>query len=392
LTVLKFYVFKQRIFMKTYVLFTLLFGISMTCLAQPANDDPCAAISIPVTGPDYLGLPCVPTTTFSWNNATLTTATPNPSCAAGTSSNIRDVWYTMIVPPSGKIKVSFNAATTLILVFYRPANCSNTLNFTEAGCFNYTSLNATQTTELSALTPNTTIYLRVMRTIASIMPSGSMKLCALESITPVAINNATRIGIGTTSPLAKLDVVGKAIVRDSMSIGKSLEVRENLSISNNLEINGNLKTNAIQLTQNAGAGKVLKSDASGNGSWSVADSVYSSAWVVSPYNSRDTVIDGTCHKLRHIDAPQITSYILNNKLITVYFRIGSIGPYQLPYVSEAGGATNQINCVFQVGKILVYRYTYSTCRFHSGIPESYPGQPVMINLPSSIEYRYVIHN
>jgi hypothetical protein len=62
----------------------------------------------------------------------------------------------------------------------------------------------------------------------------------------------------------------------------------------------------------------------------------------------------------------------------------------LPYTSDAGGATNSINCIYNLQKIFVYRHTFLTCRFNSGIPESFPGQPVMVNLPQSLEYRYVL--
>lgn len=390
--------------MKTIVLSTIFLAISLVCIAQPPNDDPCAAISIPVGAPDYLGQPCVPTTTYSWTGATLTTATPNPSCAASGYSNIRDVWYKMVVPATGKIKVSFNGASQLIAVFYKQNNCNNTLNFIEAGCTAYSSVNTVQSIDLSSLAAGSTIYLRLMRALGSVQPNASVKICALETVAAVAIDYNKRIGIGTNNPLANLDVAGKAIIRDSLSIGKSIEVRENMTVNKDLRVNGTLslgssvevagtiKAGSMQVTTGAGPQKMMVSDAIGNGSWVTRDSVFSSAWLTSPYNSRDTVIDGTCLRLRHIDAPEITSYILNNKLITVYFRVGSIGPYQLPYTSEAGGATNSINCIFQLGKILLYRHTFNTCRFNSGIAESYPGQPVLINLPQSLEYRYVIHN
>lgn len=310
----------------------------------------------------------------------------------------------MVVPSTGKIKFSVNSATQLVLVFYKPNNCSNTLNFIEAGCTLYTSINTVQAIDLSSFVAGSTIYLRIMRTLGSIQANGSAKICALETIPAVAIDNNKRIGIGTNNPLANLDIAGKTIVRDSLSVGKSLEVRENMTVSKDLNIKGNLvlgsdlvvtggiQASSMQIPTGAGPQKMMVSDAAGNGSWVTRDSVFSSAWITSPYNSRDTVVDGTCLRMRHIDAPEITSYILNNKLITVYMRIGSIGPYQLPYTSDAGGATNTINCIFQQGKILLYRHTFNTCRFNSGIAESYPGQPVLVNIPQSLEYRYVIHN
>ena len=73
-----------------------------------------------------------------------------------------------------------------------------------------------------------------------------------------------------------------------------------------------------------------------------------------------------------------------------YMRVGTIGPYALPYTSDAGGATNTVNCIYNLQKILVYRHTFNTCRFNGGIQESYPGQPVLVNLPQSLEYRYVL--
>jgi hypothetical protein len=396
--------------MKRLILPIVILFISWTLIAQPANDDPCAAVLIPVGTPDYLGQACEPATTYAWSAATLTTATPNPSCAASGFSNIRDVWYKMAVPASGKIKFTTSSAYQLIFVFYKQANCSNTLGFAEVGCFNYTTVNITQSFDLSSLNAGTTIYLRAMRALASAQANGSAKICALETIAAVAIDYNKRVGIGTNQPLANLDIVGKTIIRDSLSIGKTLEVRENLTVKKDLNINGttylngtlnivgnvdvggSITTTAMQVTSGAGINKMMVSDNAGNGSWVTRDSIFSSSWVTSPYNSRDTVVDGTCLRVRHIDALEITSYILSNKLITVYFRVGSIGPYQLPYTSDAGGATNTINCIFQVGKILLYRHTYNTCRFNSGIAESYPGQPVLVNLPQSLEYRYVIHN
>lgn len=120
-----------------------------------------------------------------------------------------------------------------------------------------------------------------------------------------------------------------------------------------------------------------------------AQVVYS-AWVTSPFAQRDTTIDGTCVRVRHINAPSLSNTILTQGTMITYFRVGSIGPYQLPYISDAGGATNQINCIYALQKIFVYRHTYNTCRFTSAVAESYPGQPVLINLPQSLEYRYVL--
>lgn len=112
-----------------------------------------------------------------------------------------------------------------------------------------------------------------------------------------------------------------------------------------------------------------------------------SDWQTSPSASRDTTIDGTCLRLRHLNAPSLTQGILDSGLVITYMRVGSIGPYLLPYTSDAGGATNQLNCVYKTNVIYLTRHTFGSCRFTSASPGT---EPVLVNLPSSLEYRYVI--
>ncbi len=117
-----------------------------------------------------------------------------------------------------------------------------------------------------------------------------------------------------------------------------------------------------------------------------ANVIYS-AWITSPYASRDTTIDGTCHRVRHLDAPSLIAAILNQGVMITYMRIGSLGPYLLPYTSDAGGATNQIEAIYAVQKIFVTRKTFGSCRFTVADPGT---TPVLINLPQSLEYRYIL--
>jgi hypothetical protein len=118
--------------------------------------------------------------------------------------------------------------------------------------------------------------------------------------------------------------------------------------------------------------------------------VISSAWKTASTTVRDSTVDGTCVRVRHFTAPELSSEILNKGQMITFFRVGLIGPYQLPYFSDAGGATNQVNCIYNLNKIIVYRHTLNTCRFNSGIAATFPGQPVMVNLPLSLEYRYIL--
>ena len=115
-----------------------------------------------------------------------------------------------------------------------------------------------------------------------------------------------------------------------------------------------------------------------------------SPWVTSPFAVRDTTIDGTCLRVRHIVAPSLTASIINQGVMLTYFRVSSIGPYLLPYISDAGNATNQLNSIFTLNKIFIYRHTFNTCRFSSSIPAEFPGQPVMVIFPPNLEFRYVL--
>ena len=235
------------------ILIPLVFFTS-NCFAQPANDDPCGAILIPVTT-DILGQDCTPTPPYSWNVATPTTAIAIPSCVTpGTPNNIIDVWYKLVVPSSGKFKINLNAPDGLYLAIYGTSNCTSTISFSELSCLAYPGGNAPGTLTTSLLTPASTVYLRIMSTPSPTNPAGiSILLCASEVLP--AIDNTQRVGIGTNNPLAKLDVVGTAIVRDSLLVAKNIETR------------ANLKSNSLQVTGGAVNGNLLQSDANGNGTW-----------------------------------------------------------------------------------------------------------------------------
>jgi len=145
----------------------------------------------------------------------------------------------------------------------------------------------------------------------------------------------------------------------------------------------------VSPTKNALVGGRTRLNAAAVALWSASSPVISSGWLTAGV-SADVVVDGTCLRQRELLVPELTQEVLDTSVIQVYFRAGSIGPYLLPYISDAGGATNQIQAIFKPGKILLNRHTFNTCRFTSGIAEAYPGQPVLINLPQYLEYRWVI--
>ncbi|MEP7142243.1 MAG: hypothetical protein ABI707_05200 [Ferruginibacter sp.] len=236
------------------ILFYLLF-CQGNAFTQPANDDPCGAITIPVSIGDLLGQNCNPTTAYGWSGSTLTSATPNPSCFATGYSNIRDVWYKLLVPASGKLQITVGAFFTHYLIAYNPAVCSATLTFSEISCLTYPGAYVPGIMNLTSLAPGSTIFLRVMRTTEAVNSISNIYMCAAEVLDIPIVDNSTRIGVGTLRPLAKLDVAGTAIVRDS------------LLVTNNIETRGNLKSKTIQLSGGANRGYILQSDTSGNASW-----------------------------------------------------------------------------------------------------------------------------
>lgn len=241
--------------MKSLIIILLIQLVLFTtnCFAQPSNDDPCGAIQIPVFT-DVLGLDCTPTTTYSWNGATLTTAISNPSCITPGIPDVTDVWYKLVVPSSGKFKINLNAPDGLFLAIYGPSNCTSAISFSALSCLAYPGGNVPGTITTSLLTPASTVYLRILSTLLPTNPAGiSILLCA-SAVLP-AIDNTQKVGIGTNNPLAKLDVAGTAIVRDSLLVAKNIETR------------ANLKSNSLQVTGGAVNGNLLQSDSNGNGTW-----------------------------------------------------------------------------------------------------------------------------
>jgi len=109
-----------------------------------------------------------------------------------------------------------------------------------------------------------------------------------------------------------------------------------------------------------------------------ANVIYS-AWATSPNAIRDSTIDQTLYNLTHISAPSLSQAILDNGVIQVYFRISTIGPYQLPYTSYAGGRPNVIQFLAKLNRIFLLRNNLDI-NVETG----------HIHLSSALEYRYVL--
>ncbi len=191
-------------------------------------DDPCNAGFFPVDAADPLGQDCTPVTFYNWSGATLTPSIPNPSCIAPMpGSSVRDVWFKLRVPASGKLRINHTYNGTC-LVAYTATACNG--SFTELGC-TFFNLNWTN------LTPNSIVYIRMMRYTGTgtALGDGSAKICAAESIqVPTANNNVGKVGIGIDSPFAKLDVVGNGLFRSTLTTLGNLETRGDLIVVGNI--------------------------------------------------------------------------------------------------------------------------------------------------------------
>jgi Chaperone of endosialidase len=215
----------------------------------PVNDEPCGAITIPVLAADPISnVGCYPTVQYIYLNATGSIGIPNPSCNyGGVPQNIRDVWYKFIVPASGRMKItSLGFSGFYNFTIYSGATCSGTL--TELNCASLQSP-FNNIMPLTGLTASSAIYLRIMQT--SDVNNGIVSICATDYyLSMPTIDNTTKIGIGTTEPLAKLDVAGTGVFRDSVIFAKKIDIR-----------------NGLKIMSGASNERVLTSDADGNANW-----------------------------------------------------------------------------------------------------------------------------
>jgi Chaperone of endosialidase len=214
----------------------------------PVNDEPCGAIDVPVQPGEPLLVVCAPTTVYTYANATLTAAIPNPTCV-GITSGIKDVWYKFTVPASGTCVISTglaNSNNNIVMTAYTATACNGT--FTEINCND--DNDSIFPTMVTFATSGEIIYIRIF--MLNETAAANFKMCVADysiNNNPI-VDNTTKIGIGTINPVTKLDVAGTGLFRDQVTFVKDVELRSGL-----------------KLAVNAGANKILISDANGNASW-----------------------------------------------------------------------------------------------------------------------------
>lgn len=109
-----------------------------------------------------------------------------------------------------------------------------------------------------------------------------------------------------------------------------------------------------------------------------ANVIYST-WAVSPNSIRDTTIDATLYSCTDISAPSLSQAILDNGVVLTYFRVGTIGPYLLPYTSFAGASPNTIQSLNKLNRIFILRNN-----LNQNVEAGH------VHLAGGLEYRYVL--
>jgi hypothetical protein len=251
----------------------LVLSLSVLKAQAPVNDDPCGAIEIPVLVSDPVSTDCVPTTVYSYTNATNTLGLPNPTCGfTSAPQNIRDVWFKCTVPASGRLVINTanipSSFPDFVMSVYSAVTCSG--SFTQLQC-NDDTYNAMPYLKLIGLTPGTVIFIRIFCYPSTVQPTASLKICVTDFYT-FPVDNTTKVGVGITTPFAKLDVAGTGIFRDTLYAGKRFEARGDINVT------GKIITPAFQLTTNAALGKMLTSDVFGNAGWVLPATV--SPWTI----------------------------------------------------------------------------------------------------------------
>ena len=153
-----------------YCVLTFMALAAFQSFAQPANDDPCNATPLTV------GTSCsfVPATTV---NATATTGVPAPGCA---SYGGPDVWFTVVVPASGTVKLDSQTGTITDggMAVYS-GNCTS---MTLIECDDDDSQNGAMSfINLTGQTPGATLYVRFWKYSSG---TGTFSICASEPTPP----------------------------------------------------------------------------------------------------------------------------------------------------------------------------------------------------------------
>ncbi len=198
--------------------------IAQFAKAQPANDNPCGALLLPVSDSAAV---CTPNAPVSWTNATVSSITsdvPVP-CSSPLAGPV-DIWFKIIVPPDGNLYINTsagtgpNAITDAVMSLYSAPACNAT--FTQIACVDDVGANLMPSMNVNGLSPGSVVYLRVWAFDQSV--TGNIGgICVLDPNPLAGSANGKAVGVGTSYPGANLDVNGSLRIRSgSPAPGKVL--------------------------------------------------------------------------------------------------------------------------------------------------------------------------
>lgn len=156
--------------------------------AQPPNDNPCGAITLtPSAGCTYIS--------GNLNGATATSGVPAPGCANYQGG---DVWYVFPVPLSGRVIIQVNSSFDLGMAIYSASTCGGAFTLIECNDDDGPGLNPTicrtggsstgctgvdpgvTCVYNAALTPGTTIYVRIWRYNNATPGNTPFQICVID--------------------------------------------------------------------------------------------------------------------------------------------------------------------------------------------------------------------
>lgn len=229
--------------MKKHLL-SLLCIVPCIALAQPANDDPCGAINIPVIN---TGAAVCTQIDVSMSAATYNAAIGTTLFCGNSAITQPDTWYRFIMPPSGKIIIHTSMAAASLdddagMQLYSAVSCGGPL--TEVACDDDNGPGNMPLISFTGVAGNE-YYIRFLQYDGGV--DGAYNICLTNPSPPLATSN---VGIGITGADSTLDVNGNLKVRGGAGLN-------NLTIASTLTIKSG----------NPGANKILTSDAGGIATW-----------------------------------------------------------------------------------------------------------------------------
>ncbi len=190
--------------MKKIMLLLMLAAINFYTQAQPAHDEPCGALLVPVV---QSADACTPTITSTGGVTYNNLAFPSAPCGANTYP---DVWYKFVA--TSDVSYFYTAIANgnggnAYFIYSAPV-CNGALTYFTCG-----STMVNTPVQLSNLVIGTTYYIRIGINAGFVVEFG---LCVYSGYP----SSTSKVGINTNNPLASLDVAGNVSLRHKLGIGE----------------------------------------------------------------------------------------------------------------------------------------------------------------------------